>query len=72
MSESRVGTKVVAIVGASGGIGQAIAARLAQDAAVTLGYRSNKETAEDLAKSIIRDGGKAVVAQVDVSSSIRC
>jgi len=60
--------KAVAIVGASGGLGQAIAERIAQDAAVTLGYRSNKTATEEVAKSITDAGGKAYIAQVDVSN----
>lgn len=60
--------KAVAIVGASGGLGRAIAERVAQDAAVTLGYRSNRTAAEELAKSITDAGGRTHIARVDVSN----
>ncbi|EXJ87478.1 hypothetical protein A1O3_04438 [Capronia epimyces CBS 606.96] len=61
-------SKAVAIVGASGGLGRAIAQRVAQRAAVTLGYFANKAAAEELATSIIDAGGKASTAQVDVTN----
>lgn len=60
--------KSVAIIGASGGIGIAIAERVAQDAAVTLGYRSSKEAAHKLAQKIESDGGRAFLHQVDVTN----
>jgi len=59
-------TKAVVVIGASGGIGASIAKRISQDAAVTLGYRRNKEAAADLVQSIVKSGGQASLHQVDI------
>lgn len=56
-----------AILGASGGLGQAVARRIARRAPVTLGYRSNAEAAEELAAAIAADGGEAATAAVDLT-----
>lgn len=61
--------KSVAIIGASGGIGISMAERIAQDAAVTLGYRNSKEPVHELALKIESNGGRAILHQVDVTDS---
>ena len=59
--------RATAIIGASGGIGAAIAERVSQDGAVTLGYLRNKDAAAELAKRITSRGGRASVRQVDIT-----
>ncbi|MCJ1304223.1 hypothetical protein MMC08_007035 [Hypocenomyce scalaris] len=59
--------KSVAVIGASGGIGAAIAERIAQDAAVMLGYRNNRKAADGLAQKIESSGGRASVSQIDIT-----
>jgi 3-oxoacyl-[acyl-carrier protein] reductase len=57
------------ITGSSGGLGRAIATRLAQDGfEVWLHYRSREDQARQLAEEIAQAGGLARVLQFDVSS----
>lgn len=56
----------IALLGATGGLGQAIARRLAKRAPVTLGFAKNKAKAEALAGEIEKAGGRANVAHVDL------
>lgn len=66
--ESEIKGKVVAITGASSGIGEAIALMLAkQGAKVVLGARRT-DRLEKLVATIIENGGKAVYAVTDVKS----
>jgi 3-oxoacyl-[acyl-carrier protein] reductase len=59
--DSALKGRVALVTGASGGIGQVIALRLAREgAAVALGYGSNAKPAEDLAGRIAAEGGRAV------------
>lgn len=58
--------KVIAIAGASGGLGGAVARRVARDHPVLLGYRSGRGRAEALAEAIRGEGGQATTARLDL------
>ncbi len=60
--------KVAVVTGGSSGIGESIVKALAkQGAAVSIGYRSHPEAADETARLIEREGGRAVAIQGDVS-----
>jgi 3-oxoacyl-[acyl-carrier protein] reductase len=62
--------KVAIVTGASKGIGAAIARRFAEaGAAVAANYASDKAGADRLVEEIVRNGGKAVAIQANVSKS---
>jgi 3-oxoacyl-[acyl-carrier protein] reductase len=60
--------KIAIVTGASGGIGRAIAERLAQEGAtVVLNYGKSVEKAKAIAAEIESKGGKALAMQADMS-----
>ncbi|MFG3013884.1 SDR family NAD(P)-dependent oxidoreductase [Streptomyces cinerochromogenes] len=70
MQSSRFQGKTVVVTGGSRGIGAAVAKRLvAEGAAVTIGYRGNKEAADALVAELKGVGGRAVAVQADVADS---
>jgi 3-oxoacyl-[acyl-carrier protein] reductase len=60
--------KVALITGASRGIGAAVAQLLAERGAdIVINYRSKGSRAEDVAAKIIANGGRAILAQADIT-----
>lgn len=58
--------KGIAIIGASGGLGEAVARTLGKRVPVTIGYATNREKADSLAAEIRGGGGSATICQVDM------
>lgn len=62
--------KSAIVTGASGGIGRAVATRLARDGfAVVVNYAGNAGKAEEVVADITASGGRAIAVQADVASA---
>jgi len=60
--------RVAIVTGASGGIGRAVAVRLAeQGMAVAVHYSGNRERAQETADQVVAAGGRALVVSADVA-----
>ena len=67
---SRLSGKVAIVTGASKGIGAGIATALADAGArAVVNYSSDREGAERVAQSIVKNGGKAIAVGADVSKA---
>ncbi|MBV8933018.1 MAG: SDR family NAD(P)-dependent oxidoreductase, partial [Kutzneria sp.] len=73
MSNTRLDNKTALVNGASGGIGAAVATRLAAEgAAVVLGYHRNAGAAERLAAELAAEGARTATVRADASDPEQC
>jgi len=71
MSENITPDRVAFVSGGSGGIGRAVAERLAADGiAVGVHYAGNKAKADDTVAAITRAGGRAIAVGGDVADEV--
>ncbi|HZO83743.1 MAG TPA: glucose 1-dehydrogenase [Verrucomicrobiae bacterium] len=69
-SKKKLEGKVAVVTGASKGIGASIAKHLAAEgAAVVVNYASSKTGASNVVSEVLRDGGKAIAVQADLSNA---
>ena len=69
---NRFENKVAIVTGGAGGIGSAIAARLANEGATVVISDVNLEAAQAVAETIQGDGGKALAIATDIASGSAC
>ena len=65
-------SKTILITGASTGIGAETALQLAKGNEIFVHYNASKEAAEKVAAGVEQNGGKAVLAQADLSTEQGC
>lgn len=61
--------KVILITGGGQGIGEGIALRLAEDGGDVVVSDINEESAKNVSEKILKNGGKSIALQIDVSNS---
>jgi 3-oxoacyl-[acyl-carrier protein] reductase len=59
----------IAVIGGSGGLGEAVVRRIAARAPVVVGYRSNRAKADTLVAAVRSSGGQAWAVPVDITIS---